>query len=100
MPEDLYQAVKEYAGEKPFSTTMCDLIRRALAGGIEEVIPSIIPVIPSSLADELSDIRGRLAALEQVREVVPSVQPEFIPEIPEKPAGPGPDLAVLPVAYE
>ena len=76
MPEDLYNAVLEYAGGKPFSTTVCDLLRISLAGGIPEVIPSTTKVILSQ--KEMNDILERLSTLELWKENV-GVIPEVIP---------------------
>jgi len=78
MPEDLYNAVLEYAGDKPFSTTVCDLLRISLAGVTPVVIPSINKVILSQ--EEMDDIRKRLSSLEVWKESV-VVIPEVIPSI-------------------
>ncbi|WP_319578884.1 hypothetical protein [uncultured Methanospirillum sp.] len=56
MPDDLYQAVIEYASGKKFSTTVCNLLRIALHHD-EEVIPvNHTEVIPSNVADLRSKI--------------------------------------------
>ncbi|MDX8549623.1 hypothetical protein KHC33_00240 [Methanospirillum sp. J.3.6.1-F.2.7.3] len=104
MPEDLYQAVRTRAGDKPFSTTMCDLIRQAL--GLE-VIPGNTGTTETSIYEQVRDLTARIEAIEQrgvipfqeqatgpgaayasITDVIPEnepVQPEVIPEvIPEK----------------
>lgn len=67
MPEDLYQAVRTRAGDKPFSTTMCDLIRQAL--GLE-VIPTNTGITETSIYDQLRELTARIEAIEQ-RGVIP-----------------------------
>jgi len=100
MPEDLYQAVRTRAGDKPFSTTMCDLIRQAL--GLE-VIPTNTGITETSIYDQLRELTARIEAIEQrgviplqdratgpgaapgsITEVIPEnepVQPEVIPAV-------------------
>ena len=120
MPEDLYQAVRTRAGDKPFSTTMCDLIRQAL--GLE-VIPTNTGITETSIYDQLRELTARIEAIEQrgviplqeqatgpgaapgsITEVIPEnepVQPEVIPEIPAGPIPPprvlAPDQVTLPM---
>lgn len=104
MPEDLYLAVRTRAGDKPFSTTMCDLIRQALGF---EVIPTQHGITETSIYEQLRELTARIEAIEQrivipvqdpaekpgaapvsITEVIPEseqVQPEVIPAvIPEK----------------
>ena len=91
IPEDLLQAVKEHAGDKPLSTTVCDLLRVAL-GQAPEVIPGNTGITDSlpELTELVKDINTRLSALELERvipgntEVIPvneTVIPEVIPEV-------------------
>lgn len=104
MPEDLYQAVRTRAGDKPFSTTMCDLIRQALG---HEVIPTTTGTIENLIFEQLKELTARIEVLESrvvipiqyqatgpgaapgsITEVIPEnepVQPQVLPEvIPEK----------------
>jgi len=78
MPDELYLAVKEYAGDKPFSTSVCELIRKALYG---EVIPSHTEVIPSISPGELEEIKERISTLEAWREEVLESHTYVIPEV-------------------
>jgi hypothetical protein len=78
MPDELYNAVKEYAGDKPFSTTICELIRKALYG---EVIPNHTAVIPSISPGELEEIKERISTLEAWREEVLESHTYVIPEV-------------------
>lgn len=76
MPEDLYQAVRAHAGGKPFSTTMCDLIRQAF--GLE-VIPDNNGTTEISIYEQLKALTARVDKIEP-RIVVPEVVPKVIPE--------------------
>ncbi|ABD40747.1 hypothetical protein Mhun_0997 [Methanospirillum hungatei JF-1] len=78
MPDELYNAVKEYTGDKPFSTTICELIRKALYG---EVIPNHTAVIPSISPGELEEIKERISTLEAWREEVLESHTYVIPEV-------------------
>lgn len=62
MPEDLYQAVRTHAGDKPFSTTLCELIRQAL--GLE-VVPCKSGITESSIFEQLRELTARIEAIEQ-----------------------------------
>lgn len=98
MPDDLYQAVKDHAGDRPFSTTMCDLIRAAL--GLE-VIPVSSGITENSIYEQLRELTARIEAIEgrvvipaqeqapepgtapvSITEVLPEVIPETEPVIP------------------
>ena len=111
MPEDLYQAVRTRAGDKPFSTTMCDLIRQAL--GLE-VIPTNTGITETSIYDQLRELTARIEVIEQrgviplqeqatgpgaalgsITEVIPENEPVLPEVIPEIPAGPIPHPRAL-----
>ena len=63
MPEDLYQTVRDYAGDRPFSTTMCDLVRQGL--GVR-VIPGKTSGMMPVFNDEIAILKERIAALEKM----------------------------------
>jgi len=99
IPEDLYQAVKEYAGERKFSTVICELVKRALYGETPDSSVDLQPVIDriesleknqdtglvKMLLMEVESLKNRMSVLEERydEEEIPEDIPDAVvyPEI-------------------